>query len=36
MTSWPGRVIGGLSVAPPVAILGACAFNTGTVVLLPE
>ena len=36
MTSWPGRVIGGLSVALPVALLGACAFNTGTVVLLPE
>jgi len=36
MTSWLGLVFRGLSVAAMAAFLGACAFNTGTVVLLPE
>ena len=36
MTRWLGRVARGLSIAVPVAFFGACAFNTGTVVLLPE
>ena len=36
MTRSLGRVVRGLTVAVPAAFLGACAFNTGTVVLLPE
>ncbi len=31
-----GRVARGVCAVVPVALLGACAFNTGTVVLLPE